>query len=147
MDIFGFFTFLMISTVLFAFFVRFIIKNSGMRYFIPLCVTFTVLIFSNYAYYKVSIYYPNYYRLKLRNNQCKILVGRVKNFRQNIQGKSTLEDFFVNKIKFIISEDDGQVGFKQTTHNGGPIRENLLVQICYIDNFPHNLILELKVDH
>jgi hypothetical protein len=150
-DISGFIFFLVISllfsTILFWFFTyekkdkKYKTILSPMR----LIIVYIIVIFSNYAYYKVSIYYPNYYKAVLKNNKCNIVEGKVHNFRQKIQGKSGLEDFFIHDIKFVLSENDGQVGFKQTSDNGGPIRENLLVKICYFEEYPHNLILKLDI--
>jgi fucose 4-O-acetylase-like acetyltransferase len=141
----GFVLYLMISSLIFICLAYLNSNSKGRKYFLPLLLGFLVLIFSNYAYYRVSIYYPSYYKSVVINKECKLISGKVKKFRQKIQGKVTLEDFFVNDTKFVISEYDGQVGFKKTTYNNGPIKENLLVRICYVEEYPHNLILKLEI--
>jgi hypothetical protein len=83
----------------------------------------------------------------LNSGQAKYVEGKVENFApMPFSGKGN-ERFDVQGVGFYYSDTVVTGGFRQTTRDGGPIREGLPVHIWYAgtDNLTHNEILKLEI--
>lgn len=84
---------------------------------------------ATYSLFSSSANYAN----ALKNNEYKIVEGRVNNFVPAPAEGHGMESFEVNGVPFSYSDYIITGGFNQTSSHGGPIKEGMLVRIAYKD--------------
>lgn len=81
----------------------------------------------------------------VENNKCKIIVGIINNFKNNVS-KSGSDSFYLSN-KSIKVGGIGNYGFNQTKALGSPIRNGLPVKICYVEFYGNLRILKLEIQN
>jgi hypothetical protein len=71
-------------------------------------------------------------RSSLRRNLTQVVEGRVSNFVPEGPGGHPRESFSVGSARFDYSSKDITSSFQWTVHQGGPIRDGLLVRIVSV---------------
>ena len=81
------------------------------------------------------------------NASCTLVSGVVSNFVPMPYGGHAMESFTVGEVPFEFSNYVMTSGFNNTQSHGGPIRQGLPVEICYIEQTSPNgnVIVRLKV--
>lgn len=81
------------------------------------------------------------------NAGCTLVSGVVSNFVPMPHGGHAMESFTVGEVLFEYSDYVMTSGFNNTQSHGGPIRQGLPVEICYIkpNSSNGNVIVRLRV--
>lgn len=89
--------------------------------------------------------YSNHVRLKsiAMENRCRVVDGPVEQFEPMPRSGHGSETFLVKGVPFKYSDWAINGGFNTTSLNGGPIKADSYVRICYAPD--NNIILRLEI--
>jgi len=86
----------------------------------------------------------------LADGRCHVIEGVTREYSLRQEGKKFVESFRVDDATFRYSWPQGNIGFRTTRKEGGPMDDGMRVRICYVPDLEFkgtNEILRLEVFH